>query len=80
MPDRDFSKQKKGLVAIDGAMALIILLVVVQIWILSAALESFLGGHTETALPAAIFSGVLFLSCVALSLFASGVDRNSRGE
>jgi hypothetical protein len=80
MPDRDFSKQKKGLVAIDGAMTLIILLVVVQIWILSAALESFLGGHTETALPAAIFSGVLFLSCVALSLFASGVDRSSRGE
>ncbi len=80
MPDRDFSKQKKGLVAIDGAMALIVLLVAVQIWLLSAALESFLAGHSETALPAAIFSGVIFLSCVALALFASGVDRNSRGE
>lgn len=80
MPDRDFSKQKKGLVAIDGAMALIVLLVVVQIWLLSAALESFLAGHTETALPAAIFSGLLFLSCVALTVFASGVDRNSPGE
>ena len=80
MPDRDFSKQKKGLVAIDGATALIVLLVVLQIWLLSAALESFLAGHTETALPAAIFSGVLFLSCVALTLFASGVDRKSRGE
>jgi F0F1-type ATP synthase assembly protein I len=80
MPDRDFSKQRKGLVAIDGAMALIVLLVVVQIWLLSAALESFLAGHSETALPAAIFSGLLFFSCVALTLFASGVDRNSRGE
>ncbi len=80
MPDRDFSKQKKGLVAIDGAMALIVLLVVVQIWLLSAALESFLAGHPETALPAAIFSGLLFLSCVALTLFTSGVDRNSLGE
>jgi hypothetical protein len=79
MPERDFSKQKKGLVAIDGATALIVLLVVVQIWLLSAALESFLAGHSETALPAAIFSGLLFLSCVALTLFASGVDRNSRG-
>jgi len=80
MPDRNFSKQKKGLVAIDGAMALIVLLVVVQIWLLSAALESFLAGHSETALPAAIFSGLLFLSCVALTLFASGVDRNSRSD
>ena len=78
MPDRGFSKQKKGLVVIDGAMSLIVLLVVVQIWILSAALESFLAGHTETALPAAIFSGALFLSCVALTVFASGIDRNSR--
>lgn len=78
MLDRDFSKQKKGLVAIDGAMALIVLLVVVQIWLLSAALESFLAGHAETALPAVIFSGLLFLSCVALTLFASGVDRDSR--
>ena len=64
MPDRDFSRQKKGLVAIDGAMALIVLLVVVQIWLLSVALESFLAGHSETALPAAIVSGALFLSCV----------------
>jgi hypothetical protein len=41
-------------------MALIFLLMVVQIWLLSAALESFLAGHTETALPAAIFSGGTF--------------------
>jgi hypothetical protein len=78
MPDRDFSKQKRGLVAIDGAMALIVLLVIVQIWLLSAALESFLAGHPETALPAAVFSGLLFISCVAFSLFVSRVDRESR--
>lgn len=78
MADRDFSKQKKGLVAIDGAMALIILLVIVQTWLLSAALESFLTGHAETALPAAIFSGLLFLCCVALTLFVWRVDHESR--
>ena len=80
MQDHDSSKQRKGLVAIDGAMALIVLLVVVQIWLLSATLESFLAGHAETALPAAIFSGLLFLSCVALTLFVSRVDRDSRHE
>lgn len=80
MPDREFSKQKKGLVAIDGAMALIVLLVVVQIWLLSAALEGFLAGHLDTALPAAIFSGLLFLSCVGLTLFVSRVDRDARDQ
>jgi hypothetical protein len=78
MGNNNSSKQKKGLVAIDGAMALIVLLVVVQVWLLSAALEAFPAGHSETALPAAIFSGVLFLCCVALTLFASGIDRNAR--
>ena len=80
MPDRDSSTQKRGLVAIDGAMALIVLLVVVQIWLLSAALESLLAGHSETALPAAMFSGLLFMSCVALTLFVSRVDRESRDQ
>jgi hypothetical protein len=80
MADRDFSKQKKGLVAIDGAMALMVLLVIVQIWLLSAALEALLAGHTETALPAAVFSGILFLGCVALTVFVWRVDRNSREQ
>ena len=64
--------------AIDGAMALILLLVIVQIWLLSAALEASLAGHAETALPAALFSALLFLSCVALTLFVWRVDRDSR--
>ena len=80
MADRDFSKQRKGLVAMDGTMALIVLLVIVQIWLLSAALEALLAGHTETALPAAIFSGLLFLCCVALTSFVGRVDRESREE
>lgn len=80
MRNSDSSNQKKGLVAIDGAMALIVLLVVVQTWLLSAALESFLAGHLETTLPAAIFSGLLFLSCVALTMFVLGVDRGSSGR
>lgn len=63
----------------DGAMALIILLLIVQIWLLSAALESFLAGHFATALPAAIFSGLLFLACFGLNLFVDRVDRDSHG-
>ena len=78
MNGRSSPEQKRGLVAIDGAMALIVLLLVVQIWLLSSTLESFLAGHTDVVLPAAIFSGLIFAGCVALNLFVDRVDQGSR--
>ena len=66
--------QGRGLTAIDGAMALIVILLMVQIWLLSATLESFLAGHREAALPGAIVSGVLFLACLGLYLFVEHID------
>jgi predicted Co/Zn/Cd cation transporter (cation efflux family) len=68
----------RGLTAIAGAMSLIAVLLIVQIWLLSAALESFLAGKRDSALPAAIFSGVMFLVCLGLYLFVDRVDSNVR--
>lgn len=68
----------RGLTAIAGAMSLIAVLLIVQVWLLSAALESFLEGHRETALPAAIFSGIMFLICLGLYVFVDRVDREVR--
>src|SRR5688572_15402740 len=48
--------QNRGLTAIDGAMVLIIVLLIVQIWLLSATLESYLAGHREAAAPSAVIS------------------------
>lgn len=70
--------QTRGLTAIAGAMSLIAVLLIVQVWLLSAALESFLAGHRETALPAAVFSGVMFLICLGLYVFVDRVDREVR--
>lgn len=67
-----------GLTSMTGAMALIIVLLVIQIWLLSAALESFLAGRREAALPAAIFSGILFVICFALYIFVDRIDAESR--
>jgi hypothetical protein len=78
MPNLERSKQQRALVAINGAMALIGILLIVQIWLLSATLETFLVGHTGAVLPSAIFSGLVFLGCVALDLFVMRVDRESR--
>jgi len=78
MPNPEPHNQRRGLVAIDGAMALIVILLVVQMWLLSATLETYLAGHTGAVVPAAIFSGLLFSSCLALNLFVDRVDQRSR--
>ena len=74
-----YAREGKGLTAVDGALALLAVLLMVQMWLLTAALDAFLGGHEETALPAAIVSAILFATCAALYLFVRGVDRRGRG-
>jgi hypothetical protein len=78
MAELEPSRQRRGLVAIDGAMALIVILLVVQIWLLSATLETFLAGHSGAVVPAVIFSGLIFSGCLALDSFVTRVDQESR--
>ena len=70
--------QHRGLTAIDGAMVLIVILLIVQIWLLSATLESFLAGHRDAAVPGAILSAVLFVAVLALYWFVDRVDSEVR--
>jgi hypothetical protein len=71
--------QNRGLGAIDGAMSLILILLIVQIWLVSATLNSYLAGFDEAVLPGAIISGVLFLGCLGLYRFVTGVERRLSG-
>lgn len=70
--------QKLGLTSIDGAAVLIVVLLIVQIWLFSATLESYLAGHREAAVPGAIISGVLFLACLGLYRFVERIDSEVR--
>jgi hypothetical protein len=58
--------------------AIVALVVIVQMWLLTAALESFLAGHHEAALPAAIFSGSLFGATALLFRYVRRIDREVR--
>ena len=73
-----FPPERRGLTAIDGALALIAILLIVQMWLLTATLESFLAGHREGVAPAAIVSALLLAACVGLYLFIEKVDREVR--
>ena len=70
--------QSRGLTAIDGAMVLIVVLLIVQIWLLSATLEAFLAGHRDAAIPGAVISGILFVACFALYRFVDRIDAEIR--
>ncbi|HKI01118.1 MAG TPA: DUF6755 family protein [Thermoanaerobaculia bacterium] len=81
--DRQASRyppERRGLTAIDGALSLIAILLIVQMWLLTATLESFLAGHREGVLPAAAVSGLLLLACLGLYLFVEAVDRETRSR
>lgn len=68
----------RGLTAIDGAIALIAVLLIVQMWLLTATLEAYLAGHHEVALPGALVSLVLFAACAGLYLFVGRIDAEVR--
>ena len=78
MEHRQPPVQKRGLTAIDGAMSLIVILLMVQMWLLTTALEALLAGHRETALPAALISAVIFSACLVLFLFINKIDSEVR--
>ncbi|HEV2117962.1 MAG TPA: DUF6755 family protein [Terriglobales bacterium] len=78
MADAREPGRSKGLTAIDGAMALIVVLLLLQIWLLTTTLENFLAGYKETTLPAAIVSGLIFAACIGLYFFINGADVERR--
>jgi predicted Co/Zn/Cd cation transporter (cation efflux family) len=72
------TSRKRNMVAVDGALALISCLLVVQMWLLTASLEEYLSGRRETAIPAAIISALLFFGCLALYLFVRRLEVRAR--
>jgi hypothetical protein len=60
---------------VDAAMIFVVILLVTQMWLLTATLESYLAGHTEVAFPAMLVSGLLFAGCFGLYRFVEATDK-----
>lgn len=61
-------------VAIDAAMFMVVLVLMVQMWLLTATLESYLAGHHGVALPALLSSLALFAVCAFLYRLVLRID------
>lgn len=66
---------RRRITALDGAAALLILLLMVQVWLLSATLDAYLAGHNDAALPGARCSGLIFVASAGLYWFVQRIDR-----
>lgn len=57
---RSFSRQQK-LTIVNGILAIVGMIVIMQLWLLSATMNAFLGGDESVIVPAAIGSVVCLL-------------------
>jgi hypothetical protein len=69
-----FSREQRTTV-IHGILCLVLILVVLQLWLLMATMNAFLGGDESVVWPAALAS----LACLALNLgllgYLYGIER-----
>jgi hypothetical protein len=69
---------RQGITLFTAACVLIGTVVVIQLWLVAAALDALLGGHTGVLVPAAVASLVLCLVDAGLLRLALGLDRRLR--
>jgi len=60
---------------VNAAIVFVVILLIVQMWLLTATLESYLAGHRGVALPGALVSGALFSICFLLYRFAARAEK-----
>ena len=63
--------------AVDAALIFVMVLLMVQMWLLTATLESYLAGHRSVALSGMLISGVLFAGALAIYRFLVRLDRET---
>jgi hypothetical protein len=72
------ARRARILTALDGVLALMSVLLVTQMWLLTATLESVLAGHDDAAAPGVLLSAVLFAGCAALLGFIHRLEQRTR--
>ncbi len=70
--------RQQGSVLFSGILVLIGTLVIIQLWLLTAALEALLAHETAVLAPAAVGSLVLFLINAGLLVYVESFDRRVR--
>jgi hypothetical protein len=57
------ARRAQRMIIVNAMLALVVMIVVLQLWLLTATMNAYLGGDTATVLPAAAAS----LGCLGLN-------------
>jgi len=74
---RPFTRRQR-ITILAGMLAFVIMLVVLQLWLLAATMNAFLGGDDRVIWPAAAASVACFLLNVGLLRYLYFIDRARR--
>ena len=69
-----FPREQRMLV-VTGMLCLVLILVVLQLWLLTATMNAYLGGDQEVIWPAALASMICFGLCVGLLQYLYALER-----
>ena len=69
-----FSRQQKTTI-VFGILSIVLTIVVLQLWLLTATMNAFLGGQDRVILPAAIASVVCFALNLGLLTYIYKMER-----
>lgn len=60
---------------VQGMLAFVLILVILQLWLLTATMNAYLGGDDGVVMPAAVASVACFALNVGLLRYLRGLDR-----
>jgi hypothetical protein len=76
---RPFSRDQRTTI-IYGMLAFVLIIVILQLWLLTATMNAYLGGDRSVVLPAAAVSLVCCLLNVGLLRYVGRMERSTRRE
>lgn len=71
---RAFSREQKTTI-IYGILCIVVVIVILQLWILTATMNAYLGGDYSVILPAAIVSLLCFILNAGLLWYLYAIER-----
>jgi hypothetical protein len=74
MKPRTFTREQR-MPIVHGMLAFVVILVVLQLWLLTATMNAYLGGEGSIVWPAAIASTLCFLLNVGLLQYLRRIER-----
>ena len=72
--NRPFSRQQKTTI-VFGILSIVLMLVVLQLWLLTATMNAFLAGQERVIIPAALASIVCFVLNLGLLSYVYRMER-----